>query len=221
MAGPKVTRTAPTAPEDALHARGLTRVAGVDEAGRGPLAGPVVAAAVVFPPGTVIGGVYDSKRLSPKRREILAWQIKSAAAAYGIGRVSPADIDRVNILQATMMAMEEAVMAAQAMLGAPVQYALIDGTRVPNLGCPAQRIVKGDTLSHSIAAASILAKVERDNFMAWLDALYPLYGFAAHAGYGTRAHLAALREHGPCEAHRFTYKGVKPPSSHGVPTGLS
>lgn len=200
--------TAPTTYEDTLHAEGFRCIAGVDEAGRGPLAGPVVAAAVVFPPGMVIEGVYDSKKISPARRAVLAEKIKNVATVYGIGVVDAAVIDRINILAATMLAMREAVLAAQERLGVPIEYALIDGNRIPALDCPTQAIVKGDMFCHAIAAAGILAKVTRDEMMCELDHAHPQYGFAAHKGYGTRAHLEALEKYGPCEAHRLSYPPV-------------
>jgi ribonuclease HII len=212
MAAAKAIKTASAAYETELHAQGFTYVAGVDEAGRGPLAGPVVAAAVIFMPGVTVEGVYDSKKLSPTRREVLSYQIKATALAYGFGIVEAAEIDRINILQATKQAMAEAVSAVQAHLSAPIGYVLVDGNQLPRLPCPARYIVKGDSLCHAIAAAGILAKVERDGIMARLDKLYPQYGFAAHAGYGTKAHLAAIQEHGPCAVHRRTFKGVKPSS---------
>ena len=209
-------KTASTAHEDALRARGFQWIVGVDEAGRGPLAGPVVAAAVVFASGVVIEGVYDSKKVTPARRAVLVDKIKNNAQAYGLGIINAAEIDRVNILQATMMAMTQAVQNAQQMLtkrqpsAALIDYALVDGNRLPPLPCPGEAITKGDTLCHAIAAAAILAKETRDALMDELDATYPMYGFAKHKGYGTPAHLAALAQHGACAAHRLTFKKVKP-----------
>jgi len=205
----KLMQTAPTTHEDALHARGLRYVAGVDEAGRGPLAGPVVAAAVVFAPGVVIEGVRDSKKIAERQRSALAQEIRARALAVGIALVDAAEIDRVNILQATMNAMAAAVLDAQAHLGAGVDYALVDGNRLPPLPCAGAAIVKGDAHSHAIAAASIIAKVTRDEWMRAWDAQYPQYGFALHKGYGTKAHLAAIRAYGACAVHRKTFRGVR------------
>jgi len=207
--------TASTEREAALHARGFHYVVGVDEAGRGPLAGPVVAAAVVFAPGTVIEGVYDSKKITPARRAVLVEKIKESALAYGLGIIDAAEIDRLNILQATMRAMEQAVTHAQDALAARIpdariNHALVDGNRLPPLPCPGEAIIKGDTLCHTIAAAAILAKETRDAIMHELDMIYPRYGFATHKGYGTSVHLAALAQYGPCAAHRLTFKKVKP-----------
>ena len=177
---------------------------GVDEAGRGPLAGPVVAAAVILDPARPIEGLNDSKKLSAKRREILAVEIRSKALAWAIAEASVEEIDRINILQASLLAMQRAVDA----LGVQPSLALIDGNRCPQLACPAQAIVGGDGLVASIAAASILAKTYRDAGMLELHAIYPQYGLDRHMGYPTAAHLAALREHGVSPVHRRSYAPV-------------
>lgn len=177
---------------------------GVDEAGRGPLAGPVVAAAVILDPARPIEGLNDSKKLSAKRREILAVEIRCKALAWAIAEASVEEIDRINILQASLLAMQRAVDA----LGVQPSLALIDGNRCPQLACPAQAIVGGDGLVASIAAASILAKTYRDAGMLELHAIYPQYGLDRHMGYPTAAHLAALREHGVSPVHRRSYAPV-------------
>ena len=179
----------------------VSAVAGIDEAGRGCLAGPVVAAAVILPEGAVIPGLADSKVLSPTRRDGLAAEIGAVALAWGLGVVWPPEIDRINILQATFLAMRRAV----EQLGVQPELALVDGNRDPGLGIPTRTIVRGDGLSASIAAASILAKVTRDRWMEELDEKFPQYGFAVHKGYGTKRHYAALTEFGPCEEHRQTF----------------
>lgn len=180
---------------------GFSVVCGVDEAGRGPLAGPVCAAAVVLPPDLQIEGLNDSKKLSEKRREALYDVITEQALAYGIAFADEKEIDEINILQATFLAMRRAVDR----LSVRPDIVLVDGNREPPLDLPVRTIVKGDSLSANIAAASILAKVTRDRFMLEQDALYPEYGFALHKGYGTQAHYAALREHGACPIHRRTF----------------
>ena len=177
---------------------------GVDEAGRGPLAGPVVAAAVILDPARPIEGLNDSKKLSAKRREILVVEIRSKALAWAIAEASVEEIDRINILQASLLAMQRAVVA----LSIRPSHALIDGNRCPQLDCPAQAIIGGDGLVASIAAASILAKTYRDAGMLELHAIYPQYGFDRHMGYPTAAHLAALREHGVSPVHRRSYAPV-------------
>ena len=187
--------------EGEAREQGYTAVCGVDEAGRGPLAGPVCAAAVILPAGLVIEGVNDSKKLSEKKREELFPVICEKALAYGIGWADEREIDEINILQATFLAMQRALDK----LAVKPDLALIDGNRAKDFGLPVRTIVKGDSLSASIAAASILAKVTRDRLMEQLDAQYPQYGFAVHKGYGTRRHYAALREYGPCELHRRTF----------------
>ena len=180
---------------------GIKLVCGVDEAGRGPLAGPVCAAAVILPPGLEIPGLNDSKKLTDKKRRELYDVITAQAVSYGIAFASEQEIDEINILQATFLAMRRAV----EQLGVQPELALVDGNRDPGLGIPTRTIVKGDGLSASIAAASILAKVTRDRWMEVLDAKYPQYGFAVHKGYGTKRHYAALTEFGPCEEHRQTF----------------
>ena len=181
---------------------GFSCVCGVDEAGRGPLAGPVCAAAVILPPDLVIEGLNDSKKLTDKRRRALYDVITEQALAYGIAFASEQEIDEINILQATFLAMRRAV----EQLKLRPELALVDGNREPDFGeIPVRTIIKGDSLSANIAAASILAKVTRDRFMEEQDAIYPQYGFALHKGYGTQAHYAALREHGPCPIHRRTF----------------
>jgi len=187
---------------------GRAPVCGVDEAGRGPLAGPVVAAAVVLPAGELPAGIDDSKKLAPARREALAAALR-AVAAVGIGQASVMEIDRLNILQATFLAMRRAVEALGAALGGPPAFALIDGNRAPEgLACPAQTLVGGDGRSLSIAAASILAKVERDRIMRDLALAHPAYGWERNAGYGTAEHLAALRRHGLTPHHRRSFRPV-------------
>lgn len=196
----------PHLPRLPLEALDITdRVAGVDEAGRGPLAGPVVAAAVVLDPRQPITGLTDSKALSASRREELAALIRSRAQAWALGRVEAAQIDRLNILRATLEAMHQAVAA----LSIRPRHVLVDGDRCPALDCPATAIVKGDRRVAAISAASILAKVERDREMDAWDRRYPQYGFARHKGYPTRAHREALRAHGPCPCHRRSFAPVK------------
>ncbi|MDD6284797.1 MAG: ribonuclease HII [Firmicutes bacterium] len=188
--------------ERAAAAEGFTAVCGVDEAGRGPLAGPVVAAAVILPDGCVIDGLNDSKKLSEKKRELLYETITERATAYGIAEATVEEIERYNILGATFLAMCRAVDA----LGVAADYALIDGNKVPpQLGIPAESIIKGDARSCSVAAASILAKVTRDRELYQLDKLYPQYGFAKHKGYGTKAHTDAILQYGPCPEHRPSF----------------
>lgn len=181
------------------------RVAGVDEAGRGPLAGPVVAAAVILDVGRPISGLKDSKLLSPTRREDLAGEIRSRSLAWAVAWADHEEIDRLNILQASLLAMARAV-AALAL--EPLQV-WVDGNRCPPVRQPVTAIVKGDSKVPAISAASILAKVERDAAMCRLDALYPGYGFAVHKGYPTPAHLAALDEHGASPVHRRSFAPVR------------
>ena len=182
---------------------GLRRVAGVDEAGRGCLAGPVVAAAAILPPDADLPGLDDSKKLTPERRDALYDRIHAEALAVGVGTCSPAEIDELNILWAAMEAMRRAVVD----LALPPDLALIDGNRVPpGLPIPAEAIVKGDAKSLSIAAASIIAKVTRDRLLVALDAEHPAYGFAGHKGYPTAQHYAALAAHGPTPHHRRTFR---------------
>lgn len=187
--------------EGEAREQGYTAVCGVDEAGRGPLAGPVCAAAVILPAGLVIEGVNDSKKLSEKKREELFPVICEKALAYGIGWADEREIDEINILQATYRAMKRAVES----LPLTADYALIDGNRMPPLAIPGTTIIKGDALSMSIAAASILAKVSRDRVMVQFSREYPQYGFEQHKGYGTAAHVQALREYGPCPLHRQSF----------------
>ena len=187
--------------EEELFAQGYQVVCGVDEAGRGPLAGPVCAAAVILPPHLEIPGLDDSKKLSDKRRRELFPVIKEQAIAYGIGLASHEEIDEINILQATFLAMERAI----AQLQIKPEYALIDGNRTKDFGLPVKTVVKGDSLSANIAAASVLAKVTRDMLMEEAAVEYPGYGFEIHKGYGTRAHYDALREKGPSSIHRMTF----------------
>jgi ribonuclease HII len=180
-------------------------VCGVDEAGRGPLAGPVVAAAVVLAPDRPIAGLRDSKQLSPAQREGLAAQIRGSALAFGIGRAEVEEIDRLNILRATLLAMRRAV----ASLPVCPLRALVDGNRCPELPCPCEAIVRGDASVPAISAASILAKVARDAEMLALDAAWPGYGFAVHKGYPTRLHLEALARLGPSAVHRRSFGPVR------------
>lgn len=187
--------------ENACFEEGFRVVCGVDEAGRGPLAGPVCAAAVILPPHLEIPGLNDSKKLTDKRRRELYPIIKEQAIAYGIGFASNEEIDEINILQATYLAMERAL----AQLSVKPDLALIDGNRAKDFGLPVKTVVHGDSLSASIAAASVLAKVTRDDLMLQQDELYPQYGFAIHKGYGTKAHYEALRTYGPSPVHRMTF----------------
>lgn len=191
--------------EKQAHASGYRLIAGIDEAGRGPLAGPVVAAAVILPEGLHIAGVNDSKKLSPQTRERLFYDIMAQASAVGIGMADPELIDRINILQATRFAMLEAV----SNLPLRPDYLLIDGISTIDSIIPQKTIKKGDSLSHSIAAASIIAKVSRDRLMCDMDALYPGYGFSGHKGYGSVSHMEAIRLLGPTSIHRLTFGGVK------------
>ena len=179
-------------------------IAGVDEAGRGPLAGPVVAAAVILDEKNPIHGLADSKKLTALRREKLFDEIRAKALCCSIAEASVEEIDRLNILQATMLAMRRAV---EGLRLKPAKV-LIDGNRIPVMDVLAEAIVKGDALVPAISAASILAKVSRDRWCAELDLAYPQYGFAGHKGYGTAEHLAALREHGACPQHRKTFSPV-------------
>lgn len=187
--------------EREAFAEGFAVVCGVDEAGRGPLAGPVCAAAVILPRETVIEGLNDSKKLTDQKRRALYDVITERAVAYGIAFASEQEIDEINILQATFLAMERAMQK----LTVRPQLALIDGNRAKDFGLPVRTIVHGDSLSASIAAASILAKVTRDRLMEELDGEYPQYGFAVHKGYGTKRHYEALRAYGPCPIHRRTF----------------
>ena len=181
--------------------RGYTYVCGIDEAGRGPLCGPVVAAACILPMGLVIEGLNDSKKLTAKKREQLYDIIREQAIAYAIAEGSVEEINETNILEADLLAMRRAIAA----LPVPAEVALIDGNISRDFPIPAQAVVKGDAISMSIAAASILAKVYRDRLCLELDAQYPQYGIAKHKGYGTKDHMAALREHGPAPIYRTKF----------------
>lgn len=187
--------------EESFYARGIQMVCGIDEAGRGPLAGPVCAAAVILPAHLDLSGLTDSKKLTDKRRRELFPLIKEQAVAYGIGLASEREIDEINILQATFLAMERAL----AQLSVRPELALIDGNREKDFGIPVKTIVKGDSLSANIAAASILAKVTRDDMMLELAKQYPEYGFDIHKGYGTKAHYEALRAYGASPVHRNSF----------------
>ena len=187
--------------ERGLIAQGISPVCGVDEAGRGPLAGPVCAAAVILPPEIEIPGLNDSKKLTDKRRRALYDVIIENAVSYGIAMVHEKEIDEINILQATFNAMEQAILK----LSVKPAMALIDGNRERPFPVPVQTVVKGDSLSANIAAASILAKVTRDRYMEEMAEKYPQYGFEVHKGYGTKAHYAALTEHGMSPIHRRTF----------------
>ncbi len=191
--------------ETALHARGRLRIAGVDEAGRGPLAGPVAAAAVILPRGFSCPGLDDSKKISATKRETL-YQLLTGnrEVCWAVATATCEEIDRINILRATHLAMRRAA----EMLTPPPDHCLIDGLPVRDFPFPHDAIVKGDSLSLSIAAASIIAKVTRDRLMREIDREFPQYGFAKHQGYGTKAHLAALRNHGPCRHHRRSFQPV-------------
>lgn len=187
--------------ENQLYQKGIDLVCGVDEAGRGPLAGPVCAAAVILPHNIEIPGLNDSKKLSDKKRRELFPIIKDTALAYGIAFADHQEIDSINILQATYLAMERAI----SQLSIKPEYALIDGNRAKDFGIPVKTVVHGDSLSASIAAASILAKVSRDDWMTEIADKYPEYQFEVHKGYGTKAHYTALDTCGPCPIHRITF----------------
>lgn len=187
--------------EQSWMEKGYEVICGVDEAGRGPLAGPVCAAAVILPPNLDLPGLDDSKKLSDKRRRELFPLIKEKAIAYGIAFADHDEIDEINILQATYLAMQRAL----DQLRVKPQLALIDGNRAKDFGVPVQTVIHGDSLSASIAAASILAKVTRDNYMLEMAEEYPQYGFDVHKGYGTKAHYAALTEYGACPIHRQSF----------------
>ena len=187
--------------EDSYYAQGITTICGIDEAGRGPLAGPVCAAAVILPPHLEIPGLNDSKKLTDKRRRELMPIIKEQAIAYGIAFATHEEIDQINILQATFLAMQRAL----DQLEVKPELALIDGNREKYFGVPVKTVVKGDSLSANIAAASILAKVTRDIWMEEVAEKYPEFSFEIHKGYGTKAHYAALTEHGATPIHRMTF----------------
>ena len=184
-------------------------ICGVDEAGRGPLVGSVVAGAVVLDPYQPITGLRDSKKLSPARREELYAVIMQKARAWGVGQASPSEIDALNILQATMLAMRRAIEALSEQLGEWPSKALIDGNRCPVLPIASEAIIKGDTKEPAISAASIIAKVTRDRQMQELHTQYPQYGFNQHMGYPTEAHMRALKQYGPCAEHRQTFSPVR------------
>ena len=187
--------------ENAAREKGYKLICGIDEAGRGPLAGPVCAAAVILPEGIEIEGLNDSKKLTEKKREKLYDVIIEKALAYGIAFADEKEIVEINILQATFLAMKRAT----DMLKVKPDYALVDGNRMPKLDVDGETIVSGDALSPSIAAASILAKVTRDRLMLEYDKEYPEYQFAKHKGYGTKVHTEAIKEFGPCKIHRLTF----------------
>jgi len=188
--------------ERALWERGVQLVAGVDEAGVGPLAGPVVAAAVLFRTGEFVEGVNDSKQIAPARRLVLAEQIRSEALAWSVVHVQPEEIDQINIYQATLTAMRRAVEG----LSASPDHVLVDARTIPGIGMTQEGIVRGDALCHIIGAASILAKTDRDLLMEEMDSRYPGYGFAGHKGYPTEAHRDAIRKQGPCPIHRRSFR---------------
>lgn len=191
--------------ETAHQSRGISRIAGIDEAGRGPLAGPVSAAAVILPKNFTCPGLDDSKKISPARREMLYARITSDPSIFwAVATADREEIDQLNILRATHLAMRRAAEA----LDPPPEHCIIDGLPVKNFPIPHDGVVKGDGLSLSIAAASIIAKVTRDRIMHALDQEFPQYGFAKHQGYGTKAHLEALRIHGPCRHHRRSFQPV-------------
>lgn len=187
--------------ENSFYSEKIRVICGVDEAGRGPLAGPVCAAAVILPKDLELPGLTDSKKLTDRKRRELFPLIQEHAVAYGIGFATEQEIDEINILQATFLAMQRAL----DQLAVTPDLALIDGNREKNFGIPVKTVIKGDSLSANIAAASILAKVSRDNLMVELAETYPQYGFEIHKGYGTKAHYAAMREFGPSPIHRMTF----------------
>lgn len=187
--------------ENSIYDEGYSLICGVDEAGRGPLAGPVCAAAVALPRGLVVPGLDDSKKLSEKQREALYGLITASALCFGIAFATVEEIERYNILQATFMAMNRAM----AQLSPTPELALIDGNRSSGIDAPCRCVVKGDSSCADIAAASVLAKVTRDRYMLELAKQYPQYHFERHKGYGTALHYAALREYGPCAAHRLSF----------------
>lgn len=189
--------------ENKAKSKGYTAICGVDEAGRGPLAGPVCAAAVILPDDTIIEGVNDSKKLSEKKREALFDVIISSVRSYSIAYATVDEIENMNILNATMLAMKRAVEG----LNVKADYAMIDGNRLPNLDIDSEFIIKGDAKSMSIAAASILAKVSRDRLLYEYAKEYPQYHFDKHKGYGTKAHVEALKKYGPCPYHRLSFLG--------------
>lgn len=187
--------------ENLIYDNGFGNVCGVDEAGRGPLAGPVCAAAVILPQGLIIDGANDSKKLSEKKREKLYDVIIEKATAYCVAWASVEEIEEINILNAAMLAMKRAIEGLQI----PAEYAIIDGNKTPDISIPCQSIVGGDAKSMSIACASILAKVSRDRLLVKLAEQYPEYGFEKHKGYGTKLHTEAIRKYGPCPIHRMSF----------------
>ncbi len=192
--------------EECARKKGFKRIAGVDEAGRGPLAGPVVAASCILPEGVAFDGLNDSKKLRASQREELFTQLTTHPdTSWGVGVVDAGTIDEINILQATLHAM---LLATQQLNDEP-DFLLIDGIHAPNTKTPSQTIVKGDSLSYSIAAASVIAKVTRDRMMREYHELYPEYGFDRHKGYGTHLHLTAINEKGPCPIHRMSFEPIK------------
>lgn len=198
----RVNSTESSAFERALHQQGYQRIAGVDEAGRGALAGPVVASAVVLPINCRIPGLTDSKQLTPRQRDRLYDEIHRLATASGVGYIDNTEIDQINILQATLQAMRQAI----AQITPPPDYVLVDGTQLPQISLRAKAIPKGDSLIQSVAAASIIAKVTRDRLMIQMDKRYPDYGFRSHKGYGTLQHRQAIIQFGPCPIHRQSFK---------------
>lgn len=199
--------------EENLGSAGYLRIAGVDEAGRGCLAGPVVAAAVIADPAAIVPGVDDSKKLTAEQRELLEPAIRRSCLASAVCLVSAETIDRINILQATCQAMSLAL----AGLDPGADFVLVDAVRLSGLSCPSMPVVKGDQVSYSIACASILAKVHRDRHMRALDRRYPQYGFASNKGYGAAAHRQALADYGPCPEHRLTFRSVLPRREGSAP----
>ena len=188
--------------ENIARQKGYKFICGVDEAGRGPLAGPVCAAAVILPPDCIIDGLNDSKKISEKKREMLFEQIIQKAVSYSVAYGTLEEIEKYNILEATYLAMNRAIDG----LSQKTDFALIDGNRIPkNIKIPCETVVKGDSKSCSVAAASILAKVTRDRLMLEYDKKYPQYNFAKHKGYGTKAHYEAIKEYGVCEIHRLSF----------------
>ncbi|MCE5323379.1 ribonuclease HII [bacterium] len=202
--------------ENQARTMGYESIAGLDEAGRGPLAGPVVAAAVILPDGFDPTGIDDSKKLTPAKRETMFKRITNEASVVGVGIVGPEEIDRINILRATHLAMKLALED----MGAPYDYVLVDGLPVSGLGAHSLAIVKGDAKCISIGAASIVAKVTRDAIMVDLDQQYPGYGFAKHKGYGCRAHIEAIERLGPCPCHRKSFSPISERTANCLLPGL-
>jgi ribonuclease HII len=199
--------------ERALWATGIERIAGVDEAGVGPLAGPVVAAAVIFSPGSGLHGVDDSKKLTPERRVALALAIRESAVSCSVAIVESDEIDRINVYQATLAAMSRALDG----LSVRAQHVLVDARRIPGCDLPQEAIIKGDAHCHAIAAASILAKTTRDALMRRYDDVFPGYGFGDHKGYCTESHRDAIRRLGPCAIHRRSFTLLPPPKLWSEP----